>query len=204
MPLPGSLSFSHFLRGGRFAPTGYWGSSSLALTIGFRSRQADSQCGYPIARLFRHAIFPSPFRVQVGRMTWQVSHSCRLIVRQNDQAVTRRTPRSTISARSSNRNSFICTSDARVNWDGKRKREAQRLPYPARNRRHKNSIPEVFPFVNTEFYVRRSPTYSVDLRESTECSLAARFGPHHLRCVWHYFVWRSGSGRQNSSPRIGR
>lgn len=97
MPLPGSLSFSHFLRGGRFAPTGYWGSSSLALTIGFRSRQADSQCGYPIACLFRHAIVPSPFRVQVGRMTWQVSHSCRLIVRQNDQAVTRRTPRSTMS-----------------------------------------------------------------------------------------------------------
>ncbi len=32
-------------------------------------------------------------------MTWQVSHSCRLIIRQNDQAVTRRTAPSTMSPR---------------------------------------------------------------------------------------------------------
>ena len=34
----------------------------------------------------------------------------------------------------------------------KKKREALRLPYPARNRRHENSILEVLSFVNTEFY----------------------------------------------------
>jgi hypothetical protein len=115
-PSPGSLSFSHFLRGGRFAPTGYWGSGSLALTIGFRSRQADVHCDYRTARLFRHALVPSPFRVWVRRMTWQVSHACRLIIRQNYQAVTRRTPLSTISASSSRRNcrNNMSTSCVRV------------------------------------------------------------------------------------------
>jgi hypothetical protein len=51
-------------------------------------------------------------------MTWQVSHSCRLIVRLNDQAVTRRTPRSTISPESSNRYSnirgLLCAASAPI------------------------------------------------------------------------------------------